>query len=637
MRTFRAPKVLTPFVVLCGLALALALPSLLWRVNWERANRSAIIVGDLDDLRRFAVREPLYSVCNLLLESGLSAFIVPEYSAQEISQGALASAFCSPATSLPRELRQLLSDPTGTVILLEDPNQAQAQAEFLQLRFPEGEAIQDGLLWLFRIPWAIQDLGDSGLLPDFAAMESLSSAGIPMIYRPAPLHTGRVEELLQGLEYLFNRFPSIRALAPSRDISAAFPHTTALGDLIKRRGILAVQLEFSTQIGGAQLVWASWPSIVSFHGVSEEEIITRKIGRSTMMDRLFRAAQERSVRLLLLRTDKLRSLPQTLAEYSSDVAQLRARLDRGGIGRRWPLAAPSRSSALTAAVGLALLTLTLAVRYVERFSNLRLLRRWRFLLPLLALFLGALIWKVNLAARLGGALATGFLATEAALLALERWKAPLRGLPAALAMVLLGGLMVAAFFSTPAYMMRLRTFSGVKVTLLLPLLLLLLLDLQRREHPESLAQIMGRPPRWSELLLGGVVLVAALILVVRSDNSGLIPGFEIQLREWLERVLVARPRNKELVVGYPCLVLWYYLKRSQLWGRYREVLRLGTTLAFSSAVNSFCHFHTVLSLTVLRVFNGWWTGLLVGSVALAILASGRWCLAKVLDLTGEPS
>ena len=85
----------------------------------------------------------------------------------------------------------------------------------------------------------------------------------------------------------------------------------------------------------------------------------------------------------------------------------------------------------------------------------------------------------------------------------------------------------------------------------------------------------------------------------------------------IEKILGARPRTKEFLIGYPALVCWYYLKRKDLWSHWREILRLAVSLAFTSAVNSFCHFHTPLSLTLLRGVNGWWTGLVFGCAILA--------------------
>lgn len=86
-------------------------------------------------------------------------------------------------------------------------------------------------------------------------------------------------------------------------------------------------------------------------------------------------------------------------------------------------------------------------------------------------------------------------------------------------------------------------------------------------------------------------------------------------------------------MGYPALVIWYYLKRADLLGRWREVLRLTVTLAFSSAVNSFCHFHTPLSLSILRGFNGWWSGLLLGVLLLVLgIRVGKPLYRKITEI-----
>lgn len=188
-----------------------------------------------------------------------------------------------------------------------------------------------------------------------------------------------------------------------------------------------------------------------------------------------------------------------------------------------------------------------------------------------------------------------------------------------MAVALLAGLAIASFFGTPWYMLRMGTFSGVKIALLLPPMILLLHDLKRRIHPESLAQVLSRPPAWGELALVGVLAAAAGVMALRSGNVSFVPGWEIRFREFLEQLLIARPRTKEIFAGYPALVLWFIVRRKDIWGGFREIFRLGSTLAFSSVINSFCHFHTHLSFILLRVFNGLWTGLIVGSVVAAVL------------------
>jgi hypothetical protein len=217
-----------------------------------------------------------------------------------------------------------------------------------------------------------------------------------------------------------------------------------------------------------------------------------------------------------------------------------------------------------------------------------------------------------------GAFTAALVVTESALLAMgdaRRWgKSILCGFIYAAVC----GLSVAALFSEPLYMLRLFTFSGVKLTLMLPPVLIVLHDMKRRIHPESLGEFLSRPPLWGELFLGAALLGLLGLALFRSDNVQFIPSLEARIRDWLERVLVARPRNREVFVGYPCLMLYIFACNSGLWRRYREVLRVGVSVGFASVVNSFCHYHTPLYFTLLREFHGLWTGLLLGFFAVLI-------------------
>jgi hypothetical protein len=149
--------------------------------------------------------------------------------------------------------------------------------------------------------------------------------------------------------------------------------------------------------------------------------------------------------------------------------------------------------------------------------------------------------------------------------------------------------------------------------------LILAHDLKKRIHPESMIDIINRPPLWGELMLAGLLISAAVILTIRSDNASYVPGWEIQFRDLLERLLWIRPRTKEFLVGYPCLIICYAAERRGWIPNYREIFRIGASMAFASAVNSFCHFHTILPLTVARVASGWCLGIIMGFAALLFI------------------
>ena len=234
-----------------------------------------------------------------------------------------------------------------------------------------------------------------------------------------------------------------------------------------------------------------------------------------------------------------------------------------------------------------------------------------------SVLLSLLTYKIPFAAKLLGGFCGAAAATESALTALESSKKPFTGSVSGLFLLIAGGLSIASFYGTSDAALRLEPFSGVKLTLLLPPLLLLIHDLTRRIHDESLPEIIARPAVWGELALIGVMMLALLVMALRSDNVSSVPAFEVAFRDFMERTLVVRPRTKEFLIGYPALVLYWYLVRKELAPHYREAVRIAAVLAFSSAVNTFCHFHTLLTLSVIRVINGWWLGLIVGVACVA--------------------
>lgn len=600
------------------LALALAVPSLVWRIGVERDFRSALVLFDLGELGALKAPSPERTF-QTLMEAGVSAFIAPEFTGGELRLGALKNVVLVPAEEVPETIAVRFSAPNGTAVVLRKSESLPQQMEYLRARFGGGEVVESGTAAYYRIPLSLAQLEECGVLPDLSSMSYLSHIGAPLVFAPAP---GDAAGLMRALELVSAQFPSVKGVCPIGEVAAGYPDPKPLGEFVRGHGLLMAQVEFSRQYGSGHQVSAAWPNIVSLHAVRREEVLKRGIGRSVMLNRLFRAAQEREVRLLVLRLDPLRSSPQTLEEYCADALALRSRLDQGGFSRLWPAPAPRPHGVwpILSAAGLSLLVTLLAVRFCERFgvSARHSGGRRTLLLVFGAVALCGLSCISGLCLRLVGAAAATLLATEAALTAMDGWRAPLPGAVAAFLLTCAGGLTIAGCFSTPMYMYRLSTFSGVKLSLLLPPVLILLADLKRREHPESLAEILSRPPLWGELALVGVLLLGALLMLLRSGNYGFVSAGEINARDWVEGILGARPRTKEFLLGYPALVCWYYLKRMDLWRHWREALRIAVALAYTSAVNSFCHFHTPLAQTLLRGFNGWWTGLLLGCLILSV-------------------
>ena len=114
------------------------------------------------------------------------------------------------------------------------------------------------------------------------------------------------------------------------------------------------------------------------------------------------------------------------------------------------------------------------------------------------------------------------------------------------------------------------------------------------------------PVRTAGLLSILFISVFILILILRSGNSFFLPtfGFETKFRELLENLFFVRPRTKEFLIGYPFLFLTFLLvdkKLSRSWIWFFNVIG---AVALISLVNSFCHTHTPLNISLYRTCLG---------------------------------
>lgn len=611
------------YVLVLALVLALSFFALVPRWLTELHNRSAAIVMDYQDLSWIGEQSgrSLEDVRDKFVTNGLVSLMVHEITGYQLVNGGLPVQYgCLTSESeyhkyFPRErrTRALLSIPSSWWA-------SEMAEKYIIQKMPGTQKVelQDRILYLF--PATCEDLETTGILPDFEGLRFAQKSLIPVIYRPAPSPGISESNIIDALELVLDEFKGVKGISPSGEVVSSYPDLKGLAGIIRKRGLALTQVEFSRQIGAVQLNWLVYPNILPLHSVTDEEILSRRISRKVLFERMLRAARERSVRLLVMRPSRLSSADSLLDDFGEELARLSQALVRNGISSEWPEHGIDGRRIVPGTLAFVLISLLLVFSMKTRFFSKGRYIGYLDIIVFIILIpvMSIAILKFSLAGRLAGAFAAGLLASEASLIALEGWRKPIRGIVSGFLVALIGGVAIAAFFSTPFYMLRLKSFSGVKLTLLLPIVVVLFHDLKKRVHPESLGQILRRPPLWGELFLIGILLLAAVIVLFRSGNVQFVPGWEVKLRDILERVLVARPRNKEIFAGYPCLMLWYLFRRKDLWQDYREVFRLGTTLGFSSIVNSFCHFHTRLYFIVLREFNGLWTGMITGLVAVLL-------------------
>jgi len=236
--------------------------------------------------------------------------------------------------------------------------------------------------------------------------------------------------------------------------------------------------------------------------------------------------------------------------------------------------------------------------------------------------------------------------------ALARWTALAKGLllyAVAAGTSLLGGLFIVGCLAETKFMVKLDQFRGVKPSQFVPLLAVLLIlmgwDLGAggAGNDESRWRVLTRGWRkaaegvvryWhvAALLIG----VAGLaVLIMRSGNdSGLgVSVIELKFRALLDRVFGVRPRTKEVLIGYPFLVLGLArMLAGKQAGRW-IVLPVGT-VGLVSLVNTFSHLHTPVEISLVRALHGLWLGAALGVLLYAICEIGEACWRKLAS--GSP-
>ena len=83
---------------------------------------------------------------------------------------------------------------------------------------------------------------------------------------------------------------------------------------------------------------------------------------------------------------------------------------------------------------------------------------------------------------------------------------------------------------------------------------------------------------------------------------------------FLENVFFVRPRFKEILIGYPALLLGYWFSDKKINRNVFWIFNGLGIIALTSVVNSFCHFHTPVLISFYRSVIGLFCGVLISIV-----------------------
>ncbi len=209
----------------------------------------------------------------------------------------------------------------------------------------------------------------------------------------------------------------------------------------------------------------------------------------------------------------------------------------------------------------------------------------------------------------------------------------------------LGIAFIVGLLADRLFLVKAEVFTGVKATLIVPVLLVALLYVlnlratQTRTFSRAVADARARVATFAAqpLLIWQVaaalaILVVLALLVMRSGNDSPVgvSGFELKLRSLQDRVFYARPRFKETLC-HPALLIALLLAARPSTPRLARALALPLlimgAIGQASLLNSFCHLHTPLVFIVWRALLGIGIGVVIG--ALVYLLLDRFVLRRL--------
>lgn len=506
-----------------------------------------------------------------------------------------------------------------------------------------------------RAPWeAVRSVG-VGLPPEDVAW--VRGAGLGIVGRTDNFTGARADSIRWILEQLKQSGAHL-VIFSGEEVLGQKAHLKDTARALEETGLLYGSVEMGKQRGDAELSRALKARIVRVHAIPAAELV--RLAPATAIERFVRATRERNIRVCYLRlftfvTDD--PLAANLDFVRGIAAELRDRGYQPGVPA--PFDAMALEEGPAGRILSALVGLLVVAGGVMLLGTLVPICWKRQFLP--ALLLG--VAAVALAAvspglgrkvlALGGAIVFPVLAF--ALFPLRRPAFSSAGSPpgslhpdaqrekgvlltAILArfigisfVTLLGAIAVAGLLSGRPAMVKVSEFSGIKLAQTLPLLAvgaIYAADLlapapdwaaRRRAATARLAWLFGEPLRLWHALLGLGALAVLVLLLLRSGND---PGvgvsdLELKFRSLMDQILV-RPRTKEFLFGHPALVV-----ALMLWVTGRAPgavapLVVAGAVGQAGMVNSFCHLHTPIALTLARTWNGLWLGFLIG-LAVAFL------------------
>jgi len=182
------------------------------------------------------------------------------------------------------------------------------------------------------------------------------------------------------------------------------------------------------------------------------------------------------------------------------------------------------------------------------------------------------------------------------------------------ALSFVGAAYLSGALSDVEYFLEVNIFRGIKLTFVLPILLVAIAFLERFSVFGDAAEgftaqgcrLLAMPVTVKTLAVFVGILVAGVVLLARSGHSMGMPvsGLELRFRAFLEQALYARPRSKELLIGHPAFMMAALAWFKKWPGMVLFLLVLAANIGQGSMVETFAHMRTPVMMSFARGIGG---------------------------------
>lgn len=194
------------------------------------------------------------------------------------------------------------------------------------------------------------------------------------------------------------------------------------------------------------------------------------------------------------------------------------------------------------------------------------------------------------------------------------------------------------------YLLEFQIFRGIKLTFVLPMILVGIAFLQRFDIFDGkmddtagvgaqLKKILDMPVRVKTLIGLFFVLIAGVVFVARSGHTSGMPvsQTELNFRAFLEQAFYARPRTKELMIGHPAFMLAAMALVRKWPTMVFFALVLVATIGQGSMVETFAHMRTPIYMSFMRGIGGIVLGAGIGAVAMVLAELWQIVVSKAKE------